>query len=169
MYCHMSQWLKTGFGLVIGFINHLQVITTILLLNTIYNHLTLIFSVYFHRSSLSVSWQQIYNTGTIKVSLNYTLPILMYYCTHKVYRSHTKSSQADFLYSSVLLKFIACLLYSSSLPLYSSCLLLSLGILLTYIDTGQSQTYRKHITWLLSSQSIGALTGPTQKNISREF
>jgi hypothetical protein len=24
-----SQWLKTGFGLVIGFINHLQVVTTI--------------------------------------------------------------------------------------------------------------------------------------------
>jgi hypothetical protein len=28
-YCHVSQWLKTGFGLVIGFISHLQVVTTI--------------------------------------------------------------------------------------------------------------------------------------------
>jgi hypothetical protein len=26
-YCHMSQWLKMGFGLVIGFIIHLQPIT----------------------------------------------------------------------------------------------------------------------------------------------
>jgi hypothetical protein len=29
LYCHVSQWLKTGFGLVIGFTNHLQVVTTI--------------------------------------------------------------------------------------------------------------------------------------------
>jgi hypothetical protein len=28
-YYHVYQWLKTGFGLVIGFINHLQVVTTI--------------------------------------------------------------------------------------------------------------------------------------------
>jgi hypothetical protein len=28
-YCHVSQSLKTGFGFVIGFINNLQVITTI--------------------------------------------------------------------------------------------------------------------------------------------
>jgi hypothetical protein len=27
-YCHVSQWLKTGFGLVIGLIDHLQVLTT---------------------------------------------------------------------------------------------------------------------------------------------
>jgi hypothetical protein len=26
-FCHVSQWLKTGFGLVIGFINNLQVVT----------------------------------------------------------------------------------------------------------------------------------------------
>jgi hypothetical protein len=26
-YWHVAQWLKTGFGLVIGFINHLQVVT----------------------------------------------------------------------------------------------------------------------------------------------
>jgi hypothetical protein len=29
IYCHVNQWLKTGFGLVIGFIDHLQVVTTI--------------------------------------------------------------------------------------------------------------------------------------------
>jgi hypothetical protein len=28
-YCHVSQWLRRGFGLVIGFINNLQVVTTI--------------------------------------------------------------------------------------------------------------------------------------------
>jgi hypothetical protein len=28
LYCHESQWLKTGFGLVTGFINLLQVVTT---------------------------------------------------------------------------------------------------------------------------------------------
>jgi hypothetical protein len=28
-YCRLSQWLKTGFGLVIGFINNLQVVTAI--------------------------------------------------------------------------------------------------------------------------------------------
>jgi hypothetical protein len=27
-YCHVSQWLETGFGLVIGFTGHLQVVAT---------------------------------------------------------------------------------------------------------------------------------------------
>jgi hypothetical protein len=49
--CHLYEWLETGFGSVIGFINHLQVETT-----TKYStvtdfhttdHSTLIFSVYF--------------------------------------------------------------------------------------------------------------------------
>jgi hypothetical protein len=39
-----------------------------------------------------------YNTGTMKVSLNHTLPISLYYSTHKVFKSHVKSSQADFNY-----------------------------------------------------------------------
>jgi hypothetical protein len=30
MYWHVYQWLKTGFGLVVGFTNHLQVVTTII-------------------------------------------------------------------------------------------------------------------------------------------
>jgi hypothetical protein len=64
------------------------------------------------------------------------------------------------LYPSVLLKLTACLLYSSSLPLYYGRLLLSLGILLTYTDAARTRTYRKHITGSLSSQSIGALSGP---------
>jgi hypothetical protein len=29
LYCHVSQWPRRGFGLVIGFINNLQVVTTI--------------------------------------------------------------------------------------------------------------------------------------------
>jgi hypothetical protein len=41
-------------------------------------------------------------------------------------------------------------------------LTLSLGILFTYIDAARTQTYRKHITWSLSSQSIGSLAGPTE-------
>jgi type IV secretory pathway TrbD component len=52
LWRNVFQWLKTGFGLVIGFINHLQVVTTTKY-NTITdfhttNHSTLIFSVYFH-------------------------------------------------------------------------------------------------------------------------
>jgi hypothetical protein len=40
--------------------------------------------------SLSISWQWIYNTGTIKVSLNHTLPISLYYSTHKVFNSRVR-------------------------------------------------------------------------------
>jgi hypothetical protein len=28
IYCHVSQWLRRGFGVVIGFIGYLQVVTT---------------------------------------------------------------------------------------------------------------------------------------------
>jgi hypothetical protein len=75
-------------GFWIGFINSSQVLTTSNC-NTIAdfhftNHSTLIFSVCFHQSSISVSWQRIYNTTTIKVSLNYTFPISLYYSTCKV-------------------------------------------------------------------------------------
>jgi hypothetical protein len=52
IYFHVSQWLKTGFVLVIEFIDHLQVVTTnnsyTIAVYTIYNHYTLIFSDYFH-------------------------------------------------------------------------------------------------------------------------
>jgi hypothetical protein len=44
-----------------------------------------------------------YNTGTVKALLNYTIPISMYYCIHNVFKLHVKSSRSDFLYSSVLL------------------------------------------------------------------
>jgi hypothetical protein len=69
-------------------IHHFQVVTT----NNYYtfadlhtpNHSTLIFLVYFHRASLFFSWHRIYNTGTIKVSLNHTFPISLYCSTCKV-------------------------------------------------------------------------------------
>jgi hypothetical protein len=52
MYCHVSQWLKTGFGLVIEINNNLQVVTTINYYTVIdfysTKHSTLIFSVYLH-------------------------------------------------------------------------------------------------------------------------
>jgi hypothetical protein len=74
------------------------------------------------------------------------------------------------MYSSVFLKLTVCLLYSSSLPLYSGRLLThysNFGILLTYIEVARTPAYRKHMTWSLSSQSIGALAGPTA-NMSRD-
>jgi hypothetical protein len=92
---------KTGFGLVFGFINHLQVVTTINY-NTVpdfhtTNHSRLIYLVYLHQSS------RIYNIGTIKVSLNHTLPIPLHYNTYKVFKTQFKPSQVDFLCSSLLL------------------------------------------------------------------
>jgi hypothetical protein len=75
--------------------------TALLLIYTMYSYFTLIFSVYFHSSSLSASWQRIYNTGTIKVSLNYTLPIPLHYSTHKIFKSHFKSSLVDELFVAV--------------------------------------------------------------------
>jgi hypothetical protein len=75
-YCHVYPWLKTGFGLGIGFINHLQVVTT-----TKYN--TYWFSLYkslhanllslFPLVSLSVSWQRIYKTLTVEKSSNHSI------------------------------------------------------------------------------------------------
>jgi hypothetical protein len=92
---------ETGFGLVIRLINHSQKVTTINY-NTVSDfyttkHSTLTFSVYFHCSS------RIYHTGTIQGRLHHALPISLYYSTHKVFTSHVKSSQADLLFSSVLL------------------------------------------------------------------
>jgi hypothetical protein len=77
---------------------------TLLLIYTIYNHSILIFSVCFHWSSLSVSWQLIYNTVTIESLAKFHTPNTDYFCAHKVFKSHVNSSQADFLRSSVLLQ-----------------------------------------------------------------
>jgi hypothetical protein len=94
----VSQWLRRGFGLLVGFIGCLQVVTTINYYPSVdfhtTKHSTLISSVYLHYSS------RIYNTGTMKISLNHTIPIPLYYSTHKVFKSQVKSSQADLLFSS---------------------------------------------------------------------
>jgi hypothetical protein len=79
LYCHMSPSLEAGLGSVIGFINHLQVVTTTKY-NTVTdfhntNHSTLIYSVYFHQSSLSVPRQRIYNTLIVNKSSNHTLSL----------------------------------------------------------------------------------------------
>jgi hypothetical protein len=67
----------TGFGLVIGFINHSQIVTTINynIVPDFYTtkHSTLIFSVYLHSSSLSVSWRWI---STWTHTSNITAPSL---------------------------------------------------------------------------------------------
>jgi hypothetical protein len=108
---------KDGDRIVIGFINHLQVVTA-----TNYNtvtdfhttkHSTLLSSVCLHKSS------RISNTGTIKVSLNHTLPIPLHYSTHNVFKARIKSSQADFLYSSVLLVQILSCLHASAATAHS--------------------------------------------------
>jgi hypothetical protein len=70
---------KDGILIVIGFINHLQVVTTTKY-NTVTdfhttNHSTLIFSVCFHQSPLFVSWQRIYNTLTVNKSSNHILSL----------------------------------------------------------------------------------------------
>jgi hypothetical protein len=108
LYCHVYGRIKTGFGLVIGFIDHLLVVSTINY-NTVTDvhatkHSTLISSVYLHYPSRN------YNTVAIKVSLNHTLPILLYYSTYNIFKSHVKFSQADFLYPCILFELTACLL-----------------------------------------------------------
>jgi hypothetical protein len=85
------------FRLVIGFINHLEVVTTINY-NTVPDfytteHSTLISSVSLHCSS------RIYHTGTMQVSLDYTLQVLH---INRVFQSHFKSSQVDELSSSTM-------------------------------------------------------------------
>jgi hypothetical protein len=83
---HVYGWLKTVFGLVIGIINNLQVVTT----NNEYTVADLHNVQSLHTNLFSLS--ALVFTGTVTVSLNYTLQILR---INKV-----KSSQADFLYSS---------------------------------------------------------------------
>jgi hypothetical protein len=78
----ISIYVVNNFGFWIRWIDlldlhqsQLQIIITVSLIHTIYNHSTLIFSVYFHYSSLAVSWQRF-----ITLSLRINLPI-----THKFF------------------------------------------------------------------------------------
>jgi hypothetical protein len=77
---------ETRFKLIIGFINNLQVITTInySIVAGLHNLQSL------HTNLLSLS------AVAIQVSLNYTLPISLHNNTHKVLKSHNKSSLAGF-------------------------------------------------------------------------
>jgi hypothetical protein len=89
-----------------------------------------------------------------KVSLNHTLPKSLHYSTHKVFKSHVKFSQTNFLYSSVLLKLTACLLYSSAYDcapadncLLTQSLTISFWVWISYIDAERTRTRRKYVTW----------------------
>jgi hypothetical protein len=74
-----------GFGLVIGFINHLQVVTTnnyytiadLHNLQSLHTNLLNLFPLVFTVSFLATDL----NTEIVKVSQNYTLPISMYCST----------------------------------------------------------------------------------------
>jgi hypothetical protein len=109
-----------GFGLVSRYINHLHVVTTnkyntvtdfhtkehstfdaLRLLPPVFVTTLNIFFIYsvFTIRSLATD----FSIGTINV----TLQVSLYFSTHKVFKSHIKSSQADFLYSSVLLQLTA--------------------------------------------------------------
>jgi hypothetical protein len=161
--CHVYHWLRRGFWSVIGFIEYLLVITTIMFY-TIYYHSTPISSVCLHYSS------PIYNTGTIKVSINYTLPIPLHYSTHKVFKSHMKSSQADLFNSSVLLvqicSLLACL-FACFCRYYSLITVLNwlgMWIHFSYKHSAETthrnitQTTQRKVTWFLASVIIGLLS-----------
>jgi hypothetical protein len=80
-----------GFGLVIGCINHLHVVTT----NNYYTITDLHNLQSLHTNLLSL-FPPIFTirflaTGTIKVSLNYTLPISLYYSTCQVFLAKSNS------------------------------------------------------------------------------
>jgi hypothetical protein len=68
------------------------------------------------------------------VSLNHTFTIALHYSTYKDMKSHVKSSQADFLYSSLLLEFTACLFV---------CVLLSLLLATALNEFCQSCLYSR--------------------------
>jgi hypothetical protein len=96
IYIHMYWWLKMGFGLVIGFINHLQVVTAnnyytiadLHNLHSLHANLLSLFQLVF----TILSWQRIYNTGTVQVSL---ITRSQYRCTTVHAISHTKSSNSS--------------------------------------------------------------------------
>jgi hypothetical protein len=138
LYCHVSQWLRRGFGLVIGFIGYLQDVTT-----NNYNAIADLHNLQsLHTNLLSPSalvFTDLYKTGTIKVSLNHTLPISLCYSTHKVFKSHVKSSQADFLYTSATTNF-------PWLPPTENWLAEPKEIYHLY-SRGTDTHHRKHVTW----------------------
>jgi hypothetical protein len=88
-----------------------------------------------------------YITDTIKVSLNHTLPITLCYSTHKIFKSHIKSSQADFLYSTVLLK-LTTILLSTTAYLLTYSLTAHIFEIWSLRNTHHGHDSQKtHITW----------------------
>jgi hypothetical protein len=80
--------------------------------------------------------------------------------TYQVFGSHVKSSQVDFLYSSVLLKLTACSSSSLLAPSYSE--------FCSLMKTQHGHVSQKtHITWRLPTQFIGALAAVYRKHMSR--
>jgi hypothetical protein len=79
-YCHVYQWLKTGFGLVIEFINNLRVVIT----NNYYTIADLHNLESLHTNLLSL-FPLVFIVRSL--ALNYTLPISMYYSTCNVTHS----------------------------------------------------------------------------------
>jgi hypothetical protein len=94
-YCNVFLLLKTPFGLLTGLFNNLQVVTTINYYNVSSLHTlqTLLTIIY----SLCPQWSsRINHAGVTQASVNYTLPISLYYSTHKVLKTHNKSSFSAF-------------------------------------------------------------------------
>jgi hypothetical protein len=129
-----------GFRLANRFIGYSQVVTTInyntskiTVIITHKQNLLYLLALVVARWQISIMakpWQYFhypfpvngFYTGNIKASLNRTLPIFLHYSTHKAFQSHVKSSQADFLYSSVL-NVTACLRASAAATNSSSLML----------------------------------------------
>jgi hypothetical protein len=119
-----------------------------------YNHSILIFSVYLHKFS------RVYNTGTIIVSLNHTFKILN---INKILKSHVKSSQAELLYSSVLLVPIRSVrVLPSLLPLFPA----SLEFLFTHIAEERTLT---NSTWHVITIHSCDVTAGTENTASLLF
>jgi hypothetical protein len=150
------RWLKSDFGLVIGFTDQLQVVTTINCNNVpdfhSRKHSTLISSVYLHLPS------RIYNTGTTKVSLNHTLPISLYYSTRKIF--------TDWLLILFCTPQAYCLLASAT---YYSLLQFTasrFGILLTYVDAARTR-FTENTCHVTATYFCGDVIAPAPKCVYR--
>jgi hypothetical protein len=76
---------------IIGFIDHSQVVLQTTITLSLFTHFTVHCYTRWCPQSITVSTIRFlatdFNTGTIRVSLNYTLQISLYYSTRKVFSS----------------------------------------------------------------------------------
>jgi hypothetical protein len=147
-YCHVNGLLKKGFGLVIVFIDHLQVVTTInyykSLIYTINNHSTLISSFYLQYTS------QIYNKRTTIASLNYSKFYTQIKSTNHTLSLHkptSNSSTTNFPWLSPTAKWLACFFACFCRYYYT----LTRNYLWTLLDSclyscGKDRHHRKHMS-----------------------